>query len=124
MSDLRPLPAAVVADTIVRTVELGVTITDAAVDGDVTVVFCNLLDDGRRHCPGCGGEGLYRDTVVRKVTDVPVVGHPLRLRVRVPRYRCTTTDCSIGKCSPTTLPGWPGRAGRPPGGVRATSCAG
>jgi hypothetical protein len=49
------LPAAVVADTIVRTVELGVTITDAAVDGDVTVVFCNLLDDGRRHCPGCGG---------------------------------------------------------------------
>jgi hypothetical protein len=50
------LPAAVVADTIVRTVELGVTITDAAVDGDVTVVFCNLLDDGvGRRCPGCGG---------------------------------------------------------------------
>jgi transposase len=58
--------AAVVADTIVRTVELGVTITDAAVDGEVTVVFCNLLDDsvGRR-CPGCGGEGVYRDTVIR-----------------------------------------------------------
>jgi transposase len=31
----------------VRTVELGMTITDAAVDGEVTVVFCNLLDDGR-----------------------------------------------------------------------------
>jgi transposase len=87
-------PAAVVADTIVRTVELGVTITDAAVDGAVTVVFCDLLDDGHRHCPGCGSEGVYRDTVVRKVTDVPVVGHPLRLRVRVPRYRCTTSDCS------------------------------
>ena len=93
MSDSTSTPVAVVADTIVRTVELGVTITDAAVDGDVTVVFCNLLDDGRRHCPGCGSEGLYRDTVVRKVTDVPVVGHPLRLRVRVPRYRCTTTGC-------------------------------
>jgi transposase len=38
--------AAVVADTIVCTVELGVTITDAAIDGDATVVFCNLLDDG------------------------------------------------------------------------------
>ena len=38
--------AVVVADTIVRTVELGVTITDAAVDGEVTVVFCVLLDDG------------------------------------------------------------------------------
>jgi transposase len=87
------LPAAVVADTIMRTVELGVTITDAAVDGDVTVVFCDLLDDGRRHCPGCGSEGIYRDTVIRRVTDVPVVGHPLRLRVRVPRYRCVAADC-------------------------------
>jgi transposase len=86
------LPAAVVADTIVRTVELGVTITDAAVDGDATV-FCDLLDDGQRHCPGCGSEGIYRDTVIRRVTDVPAVGHPLRLRVRVPRYRCVTADC-------------------------------
>ncbi len=85
--------AAVVADTIVRTVELGVTITDAAVDGEVTVVFCNLLDDGQRDCPGCGIEGRYRDTVIRPVTDVPVVGHPLRLRVRVPRYRCVNTAC-------------------------------
>jgi len=85
--------AAVVADTIVRTVELGVTITDAAVDGDVTVVFCTLLDDGERGCPGCGGVGVYRDTVIRTVTDVPVVGHPLRLRVRVPRYRCVNSAC-------------------------------
>src|SRR6476469_11115041 len=43
--------------------------------------------------PGCGGEGRYRDTVIRSVTDVPVVGHPLRLRVRVPRYRCVNTAC-------------------------------
>jgi transposase len=87
------LPAAVVADTIVRTVELGVTITDAAVDGGATVVFCTLLDDGRRDCPGCGTQGSYRDTVIRRVTDVPVVGHPLRLHVRVPRYRCVAADC-------------------------------
>ena len=66
MSDPTSSAAAVVADTIVRTVELGVTITDAAVDGDATVVFCNLLDDGRRHCPGCGGEGIYRDTVIAR----------------------------------------------------------
>ncbi len=70
------------------------TITDAAVDGEVTVVFCDLLDDGvGRRCPGCGGEGVYRDTVIRRVTDVPVVGHPLRLQVRVPRYRCVNTAC-------------------------------
>jgi transposase len=87
------LPAAFVADTIVRTVELGVTITDAAIDGDAAVVFCNQLDDGRRHCPGCGAVGIYRDTVIRQVTDVPVVGHPLRLRVRVLRYRCVAIGC-------------------------------
>jgi transposase len=110
VSDSTSSAAAVVADTIVRTVELGVTITDAAVDGDVTVLFCELLDDGRRHCPGCGGEGLYRDTVVRKVTDVPVVGHPLRLRVRVPRYRCTSTKCPrevfAHNTSRLARPGW------------------
>ena len=93
VSDPTSLPAAVVADTIVRTVELGVTITDAAVDGGATVVFCTLLDDGRRDCPGCGTQGSYRDTVIRRVTDVPVVGHPLRLHVRVPRYRCVAADC-------------------------------
>ena len=93
MSDPTSSVVSVVADTIVRTVELGVTITDAAVDGDATVVFCDLLDDGRRHCPGCGVEGIYRDTVIRRVTDVPVVGHPLRLWVRVPRYRCVAADC-------------------------------
>lgn len=94
MPDSTSLPAAVVADTIVRTVELGgVTITDAAVDAEATVVFCNLLDDGRRQCPGCGVDGVYRDTVIRRVTDVPVVGHPLRLHVRVPRYRCVAADC-------------------------------
>jgi transposase len=93
VSDPTSSVAAVVADTIVRTVELGVTITDAAVDGEVTVVFCNLLDDGQRQCPGCGADGVYRDTVIRRVTDVPAVGHPLRLQVRVPRYRCVAADC-------------------------------
>jgi transposase len=110
VSEPTSLPAAVVADTIVRTVELGVTITDAAVDGDVTVVFCNLLDDGQRRCPGCGTDGIYRDTVIRNVTDVPVVGHPLRLRVRVPRYRCVNTACErevfAHNTSALARPGW------------------
>lgn len=75
------------------TVELGVTITDAAVDGEATVVFCTLLDDGKNDFPGCGTQGVYRDTVIRRVTDVPVVGHPLRLQVRVLRYRCVSADC-------------------------------
>ena len=93
-----------------RTVELGVTITDAAVDGDVTVVFCDLLTDGQQRCSSCGGEGIYRDTVIRRVTDVPVVGHPLRLRVRVPRYRCPTAECQrevfAHNTSRLARPGW------------------
>ncbi|WP_316691156.1 transposase family protein, partial [Pseudonocardia sp. H11422] len=83
----------VIADTIVRTVELGVTITGAALDGDTTVVFCDLVDRGAQRCPGCGEAGVYRDTVERRVTDVPVAGHPLRLRVKVRRYRCMTASC-------------------------------
>jgi transposase len=86
--------AVVVADTIMRTVELGVTITDAVIVGDATVVFCDLLTSDVGGCAGCGQPGVYRDTAIRKVTDVPVVGHPLRLQVRVPRYRCTTDSCA------------------------------
>jgi hypothetical protein len=63
VSDPTSSPAAAVADTIMRTVELGVTITDAAVDNDATVVFCNLLSSGRQSCPGCGSPGIYRDIV-------------------------------------------------------------
>ncbi|BBJ42429.1 hypothetical protein SSPO_051470 [Streptomyces antimycoticus] len=77
------------ADTIIRTVELGVRITDAAPAGETTVVFTELIAEGPGCCPGCGLVGVYRDRVERKVTDVPVVGHPLELRARVPRYRCT-----------------------------------
>ena len=110
MSDPTSSVASVVADTIVRTVELGVTITDAAVVGESTVVFCNLLDDGQRHCPGCGSEGIYRDTVIRRVTDVPIVGHPLRLQVRVPRYRCAAMNCDrevfAHNTSRLARPGW------------------
>lgn len=87
------VPVSVIADTIVRTVELGVTITDAALDGETTVVWCDLIDTGRQNCPGCGHTGVYRDSVQRRVTDIPVAGHPLQLRVRVRRYRCLRDDC-------------------------------
>jgi transposase len=87
-------PAQIVADTIVRTVELGVRITDAALDSETTVLWCDLLTDGPGTCPGCGLVGVYRDSVERRVSDVPVVGHPLQLRVRVPRYRCVHDGCA------------------------------
>ena len=54
----------------------------------------DLLLDGPGRCPGCGLAGVYRDAVERRVSDVPVVGHPLELRVRVPRYRCVHDGCA------------------------------
>jgi transposase len=86
-------PVSILADTIVRTVELGVTITDAAIDGDTTVMWCELVDRSPSRCPGCAMTGIYRDSVERRLTDLPVAGHPMQLRVRVPRYRCPATSC-------------------------------
>src|SRR3954451_5556617 len=87
-------PAQIVADTIVRTVELGVRITDAAVVGETTMIWCDLLVDEPGRCPDCGSVGVYRDSVERRVSDVPAVGHPLVLRVRLPRYRCVHDGCA------------------------------
>ena len=92
MPEATACPPSVVADTIMRTIELGVTITDAAVDEKVTTIFCTLVTRDRR-CPDCRREGRYRDTVIRPLTGLPVAGNPLVLQVAVPRYRCTTVDC-------------------------------
>jgi transposase len=82
-------PPSVVADTIMGTIELGVTITDAAIDDEATTIFCPPVTRDPL-CPDCGREGRYRDTVTRPLTDLPVGGYPLVLRVAVPRYRCLT----------------------------------
>ena len=93
MSQPTTPPAQIVADTIVRTVELGVRIVDAALAGETTVLWCELLVDCPGRCPGCGIVGSFRDHIERRVSDVPVVGHPLELRVRVPRYECRHDGC-------------------------------
>ncbi|MFC7415468.1 ISL3 family transposase, partial [Gordonia phosphorivorans] len=83
-----------VADTICRTVELGVTITGAAVGADDrTHIFSEVLDPDRR-CPDCNMAGQPRDRVVRVLTDTPAAGHPVLLHVAVPRFVCHTSDCS------------------------------
>jgi hypothetical protein len=102
-------PVCVVADTIVRTVELGVTITNAALDADTTVVFCDLLTDGPGRCPGCGTVGQYRDRVERRLTDVPVAGHPLQLRVRVPALPVREQRLCAGGVLPRHQPPGPAR---------------
>ena len=79
-----------IADTICRTIDLGVTITGAALDGhDRTHLYCELLAPDDR-CPACGAAGRLCDHVHREVADLPLVGHPTRLHLQVPRYRCET----------------------------------
>jgi transposase len=92
LSEATACSPSVVADTIMRTIELGVTITDAAVDEQTTTIFCTPVARDPR-CPDCGCEGRYRDTVTRPLTDLPVAGYPLVLQVAVPRYRCVTVEC-------------------------------
>lgn len=81
-----------VADTICRTIELGVRITGAAIAEDLTHIDCELVEVDSR-CPGCGRAGRLRDHVERVVTDLPVVGHPTRLHLRVPRFTCANDEC-------------------------------
>lgn len=86
MSGTASCTAAVVADTIVPTVELGAMITDVAVAFAACSAMAKAAD------PGCSVASPYRATVIRTVTDVPVLEQPLRLRVRVPRYRCRAVE--------------------------------
>ena len=55
-----------------RTIELGVTITDAAVDEKVTTIFCAPVARDPR-CPDCGREGRYRDTVILSAVLCPAL---------------------------------------------------
>ena len=82
-----------VADTICRTAELGLTITDAADAGTFTIIDADpvaVVDS----CPDCREPGVKRDHIRRRLVDLPVVGFPTRLNVRVPRFTCTNPTCS------------------------------
>jgi len=83
-----------VADVICRTAELGVSITGASVDDDDMTVIEACPVDKQGFCPSCGAEGRLRDHVVRELVDIPAVGHPTRLRIRLGRYRCVHDECA------------------------------
>ena len=94
MSQPTSLPAQIVADTIVRTVELGVRITDAALAGETTVLWCELLVDGPGALPGLrAGRGLPRHRRAPR-QRCPGGRASAELRVRVPRYRCVHDGCA------------------------------
>lgn len=56
------------------------------VPGRSAAAMVSWLDARRR--PPAGRSGPTATASSARVTDVPVVGHPLQLRVLLPRYRC------------------------------------
>ena len=81
-----------VADTICRTAEIGLTITGAADAGNITIIDATPVAVADL-CPACGVPGKLRDHIVRPLVDLPVVGFPTRLHVRVPRFTCSYPAC-------------------------------
>ncbi|MCT1442949.1 transposase family protein [Corynebacterium glucuronolyticum] len=67
-------------------------ITGAADGGDVTIIDAVPVDP-INVCPVCTQPGVKRDHVIRELVDLPVVGFPTRLRVRLPRYLCSNQGC-------------------------------
>ncbi|MGO3876949.1 MAG: ISL3 family transposase [Corynebacterium sp.] len=84
----------IIADTICRTAELGLAITGASDAGEFTLIEANATAYSDR-CPDCDNTGAFRDHVHRRLVDLPVVGFPTQLRVRLPRDRCTTPNCRV-----------------------------
>jgi len=73
--------------TFTRLDDLGLEVTGQRVGGDRTVLACKVVGEDR-WCRQCGGEGVVRDTVIRRLAHVPYGWHPTILHVSVRRYRC------------------------------------
>ena len=69
--------------------DLGLEVTGQRVGGDRTILACKVVGEDR-WCRQCGGEGVVRDTVIRRLAHVPYGWHPTILHVSVRRYRCQT----------------------------------
>src|SRR5699024_5468366 len=82
-----------VADVICRTIDLDLTITGARIGARDETIIEAVPRERLPFCPTCGAQGILRDHVLRELTDIPVAGHPTRLHVRLPRYRCPGREC-------------------------------
>ncbi|WFP16182.1 ISL3 family transposase [Citricoccus muralis] len=71
--------------------QLGLTAVGQRLEPDGAVLECRVPEEDS-WCRDCGAEGLPRDTVLRKLSHVPLGWRPTTLWVRVRRYRCA--DCA------------------------------
>ena len=77
--------------TFCRLDELGLVVTGQRLERDRSVLACRVVDaadDTDQWCRRCGGEGLPRDRVVRRLAHEPLGWRPTTLVITVIRYRC------------------------------------
>src|SRR5690625_7557248 len=69
-----------------------VTITGQHITAESAALECRMVDQDN-FCRRCCAEARARDSVVRRVTHVPVGWRPTQLHLRLRRYRCDTCAC-------------------------------
>ena len=67
--------------------DLRLEVIGQRVGGDRSVLACNVVGEDRR-CQQCGGEGVVRDTVVRRLAHLPYGWRPTIVHMSVRRYCC------------------------------------
>ncbi len=66
---------------------LGLIVTGQCVEPERAVLECRVVEPDN-WCRRCGGQGLVRDSVTRRLAHVPFGWRPTSLLVRLRRYRC------------------------------------
>ena len=86
--------------TFCRLDELGPEAIGQRLELDRAVITCRVVKSDQ-WCRRCGGEGVPRDRVVRRLAHEPLGWRPTMLEIIVRRYRCT--DCKHVWRQDTTL---------------------
>jgi transposase len=71
--------------------ELGLEVVGQRVEPDRAELACRVIE-ADRWCRRCGGQGVVRDSVVRRLAHAPFAWRPTTLHVTLRRYRCD--DCA------------------------------
>ena len=73
--------------TFARLDALGLAVIGQRLEPDRAVLACRVVAPDR-WCRRCGGEGLARDSVIRRLAHEPLGWRPTTLEVAIRRYRC------------------------------------